>query len=329
MSTKPICAGPIGYGLMGLTWRAHQTVDEQAFAAMKAAVNRGATFWSSADFYGPPSDPLANVKLVRRYFERYPEDADKVTLYVKGCFEPARHAPNGSREFTRKSVETVLEVLNGVKTIDLFGPGRIDKQVPLSETLGELKSLIDAGKIGGVGLSEVSASTIRAAHTVVPVRVVEVEFSLWSAEILHNGVADTCRDLGVPIAAYSPLGRGFLTGELRRLEDVPAGDVRLRFERFRPENFSKNLDLVDKLQEFAKKEGVTAAQLALAWIRSHADTCGLVIPIPGATTAQRVEENTKAVELTPEQKAKLDEILASFTVVGHRYTPQMEGMLWG
>ncbi|PYI07877.1 Aldo/keto reductase [Aspergillus sclerotiicarbonarius CBS 121057] len=234
------------FGLLGMTWRPKVTPDEQAFPAMKAAIANGATIWSSSSIYGmPPEKPTAGLSLLRRYFEKYPEDASKVTLFIRACFD---------------------------------------------------------------------------TQAVCPVRVVEVEFSLWSTEILTNGVAATCKDLGVPILTYAPLGYGFLTGQIRKLEDIPQGDVRHMFGRFQPQTFHKNLALVGKVNEFAQRRGITPAQLALAWIRAHSNTsnCGIIIPIPGATAAVRVEENCKEVQLSVEEKQQLDEILESFQIIGER-----------
>ncbi|KAI4869786.1 NADP-dependent oxidoreductase domain-containing protein [Hypoxylon rubiginosum] len=329
-SAKPLSTGPVGFGLMGMTWRANQTPDEQAFAAMKAAVTNGATFWSTADFYGT-SDPTAGLGLVRRYFEKYPADASKVTLFVKGCADPKSLYPTNNRAGVRTSVDNCLRALGGAKKIDVFGPTRQDPSVPLEETVGELKRLVEEGKIGGIGMSEVGAETTKKAHAIYPLSLIEVEFSLWSTEILTNGVAATAKSLNIPIVAYSPLGRGFLTGQLKSVKDIPEGDIRLYFDRFQPENFDKNLELVDKLKAFAQKAGVTPAQLALAWVLSNSNSgeCGTIVPIPGATTAQRVEENTKQVKLSSSQKAELDAILNSVPISGGRYNPQLEMTLWG
>ncbi|KAH9908558.1 NADP-dependent oxidoreductase domain-containing protein [Xylariomycetidae sp. FL2044] len=233
--SNPLSAGPIGLGLMGMTWRAHQTPDEQAFAAMKAAIANGSTFWSTGSLYGPSDEPTAGLSLLRRYFEKYPEDAAKVKIYVKGCADPQTMYPTNDAAGVRASAEACARALGGAKSIDFFGPTRQDPRVPLEETMGALRALADEGTIGAVGLSEVGAETIRRAHELLPLGLVEVEFSLWSTEILTNGVAATAKELGVPIVAYSPLGRGFLTGQFKKLEDVPAGDIRLYLDRFQPE----------------------------------------------------------------------------------------------
>ncbi|KAI1655193.1 putative pyridoxal reductase [Daldinia decipiens] len=318
-----------GFGLMGMTWRPKHTPDEQAFATMKAAIAQGATFWSTGDYYGMP-EPTAGLALLRRYFEAYPEDASKVTLFIKCCVDSKTMAPKIKREEVLASAENCFRVLGGAKKIDILGPARMDLSVPLEETLGAFKELVDAGKISGVGISEAGAQTIEKANAIYPLSLVEIEFSLWTPDILTNGVAATAKRLDIPLVAYSPLGRGFLTGQIKSVDDIPEGDIRRRFDRFQPENFNKNLELVDKLKSFAEKAGVTPAQLALAWIRavSNSPQAGTIIPIPGATRVERVEENSKNVLLSPENKAELDQILASFTIQGGRYNKVLEGLLW-
>ena len=232
--SKPL--PPTGYGLLGFTWRPQATPDEQAFEAMKAAIANGATIWSSSSIYGmPPEPPTAGIHLLRRYFTKYPEDADKVTLFIRACCDAATLAPTNTREGVRASAAECNEILGGVKKIDIFGPARMDPNVPMEEIMGALAELVKEGAVGAVGLSEVRADTIRKANALYPISVVEVEFSLWSTEILTNGVAETCKELEIPIVTYSPLGYGFLTGQVRKLEDIPKGDVRHMFGRFQPE----------------------------------------------------------------------------------------------
>ncbi|KAI0541763.1 NADP-dependent oxidoreductase domain-containing protein [Xylaria digitata] len=318
-----------GFGLMGMTWRPTHTPDEQAFATMKKAIADGATFWSSGDYYGMP-DPSAGLALLGRYFNQYPEDASRVTLLIKGCVDFQTLGPKNKPEEILASYEACVKVIGPNKKIDIFGPARHDPSIPLEETLGALKSLVDAGKISGVVMSEIGAATIEKANAVYPLSVVEVEFSLWSPDILTNGVAATAKKLGIPLVAYSPLGRGFLTGQIKSVDDIPEGDFRRYFDRFQPENFSKNLELVDKLKALAAKQNVTPAQLALAWIRavSNSSQAGTIIPIPGATAPSRVEENSKNIKLAPEEKAELDKILDSFTIQGGRYNAMLEPTLW-
>lgn len=325
--------GHTGYGLMGFTWRPYQTPDENAFPAMKAALARGANLWNSAEFYGQTTAPLKhtdNLSLLARYFTKYPEDADKVLLSVKGGINMATFRPDGSPENIKRSVEACLAALDGKKKIDIFECARVDRNVPIETTIAALAEYVKDGTIGGIGLSEASAATIRRAHAVHPIAAVEVEFSLWSTEIFHNGVAETCAELGIPILGYSPLGRGFLTGEIRSHADIPDGEYRKHLDRFQPGNFEKNLQLVDAVKGVSDKKGVTTSQLALAWVKHQSGRGGkpAIIPMFGAVKDTRVEENMKKVEVTDEEMAEVDKILKSIEVVGLRYTKEQEGLLF-
>lgn len=203
---------------------------------MKAAIENGATVWSSSSIYGmPPELPTAGLHLLHRFFEKYPEYADKVTLFIRACCDATTLTATNTREGVLASFAECNEILAPFKKIDVFGPARIDSNVPLEETIGTLKELMERGDIAAVGLSEVRAETIRNARRICPISVVEAEFSLWSTEILTNGVAATCKDFDIPILTYSPLGYGFLTGRVRKLEDIPKGDIRLMLGRFQPE----------------------------------------------------------------------------------------------
>ncbi|KAI5924791.1 NADP-dependent oxidoreductase domain-containing protein [Camillea tinctor] len=331
MPSLPNPLPPTGYGLLGFTWRPTVTPDEQAFQAMRAAIANGATIWSSSSIYGMlPEPPTAGLHLLRRYFTKYPEDAGKVTLFIRACCDAATLGATNTREGVRASAAECNEILAGAKKIDIFGPARMDPNVPMEETMGAFKELMEEGAIGAVGLSEVRAETIRKANSLCPISVVEVEFSLWSTEILTNGVAGTCKELAIPILTYSPLGYGFLAGQVRKLEDIPKGDVRHNLDRFQPEHFHKNIELLDQVTAIAKEKGVTPAQLALAWIRAYSNqgNCGTLIPIPGATAASRVNENCTAVELTTEEKRKLDTIVKTIPVSGGRQIPGMDYILW-
>lgn len=302
---------------IGLTWRPQPVSQGQAFKAMKAALDRGSSFWNGGEFYGTPE--YNSLHLLKHYFTKYPEDADKVVLSIKGGLK--NMTPDGSPEIIRTSVENCLKVLDGKKSLDIFECARVDPNTPIETTISALAEYVKAGKIKGIGLSEVKAETIRRAHKVHPIAAVEVEVSLWATETLTNGVMDTCAELGIPIVAYSPIGRGMLTGQIRSYDDLPEGDLRRRFPRFQPENFSKNLDLVHKLENLAKKKGCTPAQLAISWVRSLSETGGrgVVIPIPGATTEERVVENTKEVELNENDLKEIEHILATTEVLGDRY----------
>ncbi|CAF1227730.1 unnamed protein product [Didymodactylos carnosus] len=346
-----LSVGKIGFGLMGMTWRAVQTPDEQAFAAMKTALETGCTFWDSGEFYGTP-EPTLNLDLLKRYFDKYPQDAPKIFLSVKGGMNLQTFSPDGSEEGVRKNVENILQHLGPTKKLDLFQCGRVDQKTPIETTIKALAQLVKEGKISHIGLSECSAETIRRAYAVHPITAVEIEYSLWSTEAETNGVLETCKELGISVIAYSPLGRGFLTGELKKVrtfsssaedsayitktflssqpEDLPENDLRRRFDRFQPENWGNNIQLVDQLSAFAKKRGCTPAQLALAWVLAQGDN---IIPIPGATSKERVAENAKAneIQLSKEELAGIRDILNKVEVKGGRYNKQLDAKftLWG
>ncbi|KAI0123268.1 NADP-dependent oxidoreductase domain-containing protein [Xylariales sp. AK1849] len=320
-----------GFGLLGFTWRNERVPDERAFPAMKAAINNGATVWSSSSVYGrAPDPPTAGLHLLRRYFEKYPEDAKKVTLFIRACADGHKLSPQTSRKEVLASWEECNQILGGVKFIDCFGPARIDPNIPVEETVGALKELMDQGKIGSVGLSEVRAETIRRASAICPIRFAEIEFSFWSMEMLDNGAALAAKECNVTLMCYAPLGYGFLTGAIKKLEDIPEQDGRRMFGRFQPDTFHKNLELVSKIQDFAQKLSITPAQLALAWIRAYSNRgdCGTLIPIPGATSEHRVDENSKLVEISMQDRQELDRIVKSYEVAGHRQIPGWDANLW-
>ncbi|KAI9749504.1 MAG: hypothetical protein M4579_006849 [Chaenotheca gracillima] len=321
--------GHTAFGLMGMTWRPKQTPDEQAFAAMDKALELGANLWFGAEFYGTP-EPTLNLHLIRRYFQSRPQNADKVVLNLKGGIDTKIMRSNGSPEFVKSSVDNCNTILDGAKKIDIFTCARVDPNTPIEQTIGALAEYVQEGKIGAIGLSEASADTIEKAVKVHPIANVEAEFSLWSTEILENGVAAACKRHNIPITAYSPLGRGFLTGEIKSFSDIPEGDMRTHFDRFQPENFDINLKLVSQVQQVAEKKGVTAAQLALAWVKSQSGVNSMptILPIPGATLDTRVIENCADVSITPQEKAELDNIIASTQIKGLRYNAAMEKTLY-
>jgi len=311
--------GPIGYGLMGLTWRASPPPVEQSFKAMRAALAAGANSWNGGELYGTPE--RNSLHLLNEYFTKYPEDAEKVVLSIKGGLKPGAMAPDGSEANVKRSIDECLKVLDGKKFLDLFECARVDPKTPIETTIAAINKYVEAGKIGGISLSEVSAESIRRAAKVAKISAVEVEFSLWSTDILNNGIAEACAELDIPIIAYSPIGRGFLTGDIKKPEDIPEGDFRKTVPRFQGEAFYENLKLVKDIEKVAAKKGAKPSQIAIAWVRAHSGRNGLptIIPIPGASTEARVEENSKDVTLTDEEVAEIDGILSNFTAVGGRY----------
>lgn len=310
--------GPIGYGLMGLTWRPTPAPEEQAFKAMRASLAAGCNFWNAGEFYGTES--YNSLHLLNKYFTKYPEDADKVVLSVKGVLMNMH--PDGSPENVKRSVENSLKILDGKKSIDIFEPARVDKNVPLEVTLKALEEYVKAGKIGGIALSEVGAATIQKAVKITKIVAIEVELSLWALDILNNGVAKAAAEHNIPIVAYSPIGRGMLTGEIKKPDDIPEGDLRRMLPRFNKENFNHNLELVSELEKTAKQKNCTPAQLAINWAkqlskkdRSYPE----IIPIPGATKEERVLENAKEITLSNDELVEIDSILKKFEVKGDRY----------
>ncbi|EPS44891.1 hypothetical protein H072_1117 [Dactylellina haptotyla CBS 200.50] len=321
--------GDLGFGTMNFTWRPSNNPDEQSFAALNAAIDGGANFFVSGEFYGT-QNPQDNLFMLNRYFTKYPENADKVVLSVKGGVDLQILKPDGSPAGVRKSIDNILEKLGGKVKLSVFCIARVDSMNPVETTWKTVKEeYIDTGKIGGLCMSEVSAATLKKALAIVPVSVLEVEVSLWATEIFENGLVEVCAEHNIPIAAYSPLGRGFLTGQLKSPDDIPEGDMRRRFDRFQPENFGKNLELVEAIKKIAEKKGVTPAQLALAWVVQQGHKYGVsIIPIFGATKESQVIENLQPTSLTDTEMAEIDAVLKSFKPIGGRYNSHAEATLY-
>ncbi|KZV73108.1 aldo/keto reductase [Peniophora sp. CONT] len=330
-SAKDIAVAKVGTGLMMLTWTPTPTPDEQAFEAIKAAIDAvpagSKMLLNSSQFYAQDFS-TANLELLARFFDKHPGYADKVFLSVKGGTKPNSVVFDDSPEGIRTSVELCVKALRGTKKIDLFENARVTRETPLSKQYEVLKGLVDEGLIGHIGLSECSAATIREVNEIVPVAAVEIEVSPWSYEEETKKVIATCAELGIAVVAYSPLGRGFLTGELTKL---PEGDMRNRFTRFQGENFNNNFRLVEALKNVAEKKGITPAQLCLAWVQSLGER---VIPIPGSSKASRVIDNIKTsdIKFTSAELAKIDRILKEIPVSGGRYMDSVSNdvlHLWG
>ena len=291
---------------------------------MKAAFDAGQYLWNGGDFYG--TEEYNSLHLLAAYFDKYPEDADKVVISIKSGLT-AQHTIDGSAAYVKSRVENSLRLLDGKKKIDIFEWARIPDNVDFwTETLPTLQKYVDEGKIGSIGLSEVSAKTIRRAAQITKISSVEVELSLWSTDILTNGVAEACGEFNIPITAYSPMGRGMLTGQIKSADDIPEGDFRRFVPRFLPENFDLNLKLVHRLEEVAKRQGCTPGQLSLAWVRQackNLKVCPEVIPIPGASSEERILENAKVVKLDEQALKDIEKILGEVEIVGRRYPEHM------
>jgi len=311
--------GQVGYGLMGLTWRANPPSQAQSFEAMRAALSHGANAWNGGELYGSPE--RNSLHLLNEYFTQYPEDAEKVVLSIKGGIIPGQTIPDSSDKNIKRSIDECLRVLDGKKSLDLFEVARLDGKTDIEDVVKSIGEYVKAGKLGGISLSEVNATTIRRAAKVHKISAVEVEFSLWATEMLENGVAQACKEYDIPIIAYSPLGRGFLTGQIKSHDDLPKDSPLRYFPRFQPDVFDENLVLVREVESIAKEKGATPAQIAISWIlaKSGQDGCPVIIPIPGATTEERINENMNPLSLSKEDVAAIDDVLKRFTAKGNRY----------
>ena len=313
----------IGLGCMGISQSYGTPLPrEQGVRLIRDAVERGVTFFDTAEVYGP----FANEEVVG---EALRPVRDRVVIATKFGFDidPATRANRGvdSRpEHIREAVEGSLRRL-GVDTIDLLYQHRVDPEVPIEDVAGTVGDLIDEGKVRHFGLSEPGVQTLRRAHSVQPVTAVQNEYSLWWRAAETNGILDACDDLGIGFVPYSPLGRGFLTGAITRETQLGDGDFRKSSPRFSPEAIDKNLAFVDLLKRVASEKDATPAQIALAWLLAQRP---YVVPIPGTTKVSRLEENIGAVNLalSPDDLREIDAAAAKITIQGARYPDSMERM---
>lgn len=310
-----------GLGLMRLTMPGFALSDEATFKVLRSAVASGVYLWNGADYYGSPESN--SIHLMKRYFTEYPEDAEKVVFTLKtGMVDRRTLQMNCSPAALRKSYDTAASILGDTKRIDIFGIARVDKQVPIEDTVEALDLMRKEGKFAGIELSEVSADTIRRASKVARIDMVEAEASLWTTNVFENGVADLCAELGIVFVAHTPLGFGMLTGQMKTLDDVPAPLRQL--PRYQPDTFSLNLRLVNAIEELARQKECSTTQLALSWLKSHTERAGpVIIPIAGARSVERVRENAQSVRLSSSDLEQIAVILRSFPVEGYRTMPQM------
>ena len=292
--------------------------DAESLATLNHALDRGLNFLDTADMYGPHH----NEELIGRVLTARRQEVFLATKFgiVRDPANPQARSINGRPAYVRAACDASLQRL-GTDVIDLYYQHRVDPATPIEETVGAMADLVRAGKVRYLGLSEAGAATIRRANAVHPITALQMEYSLWSRDAERDALA-TCRELGIGFVAYSPLGRGFLTGQLKRFEDFAPDDYRRLTPRFQRENFAKNLTLVDRLGTLAERKGCSPAQLALAWVLAQGDD---IIPIPGTKRSRYLDENlgALAVSLTPAERDAISAIFPPEGIAGTRYPAAM------
>ena len=312
----------LGLGCMGMSFAYGPADETESLRVLRRYLELGGNFLDTAEIYGP----YTNEELLGRFLREIPRDS--VVIATKFGF---RIRPDGTRSLDsspaniQRACDASLKRL-GIESIDLFYQHRVDPKVPIEDTVGAMAELVSAGKVRALGLSEAGPATLRRAAKVHPITALQSEYSLWSRDVETNGVLAACRELEITFVPYSPLGRGFLTGAIQKLEDLDASDWRRTNPRFGEKALQANLKLVDTMKELAGKKGSTPAQLALAWVLAQGDD---LVPIPGTKRVRYLEENMGAlnVKLTESDLKEINARLAQIEVFGERYAPDMMALV--
>ena len=314
LGTQGLQTFAVGLGCMGMSEFYGPSNEAESIATIHRALELGVTMLDSADMYGP----YKNEELVGRAIKGKRDSVVIATKFgnVRDPKDPTKRSINGRPDYVRQSCDGSLKRL-GVETIDLYYQHRVDPNTPIEDTVGAMSELVRQGKVRYIGLSEASIQTIRRANAVHPISAVQSEYSLWTRDP-EDGLLDALRSLGIGFVAYSPLGRGFLTGQIRKIEDLSADDFRRLNPRFQGANFNKNLELVSKVEEIAEEHKCTPAQLALAWVLAQGDD---IVPIPGTRHPKRLEENVAATEivLSENDLRRIDLAAPKGAAAGERY----------